>query len=258
MKTTFRIFSLIAIFVGASAHAAFDHSLFDAVLKEHVKHGMVDYAALEDEPRLEQYLEKLATADLSTLESSDEKMAFYINAYNAYTLKLVASAYPTTSIRLIDALGSTTDSTDKASPWKIEFATIAGETLSLDYIEHQILRKDFDDARIHYAIVCAAISCPILRSEAFVAERLDEQLDSQGRWFFTWRNDFDPINKKARLSKILEWFAEDFGGSKEAVLKASLPYLKPTVAKALKGKESEWEISYASYDWTVNSQQNDK
>ena len=214
-----RFFTAIALLFTASAQAAFDHSLLDALLKVHVEHGQVDYAAIADEPKLDQYLEQLANADLGSLESEADKIAFYINAYNAYTLKLVASAYPSTSIRLIDAVGSTTDSPDKASPWKIEFAEIAGETYSLDYIEHEILRKDFDDARIHYAIVCAAISCPILRSEAFVGDRLEEQLDSQGRWFFTWRNDFDVNNKVARLSKILEWFQVDFGGSEEAVLK---------------------------------------
>lgn len=258
MKNMIRFLSAITFLLAASSQAAFDHSLFDSVLKKHVKHGMVDYAALSDEPKLDKYLEKLANADLETLETENDKMAFYINAYNAYTLQLVASAYPTTSIRLIDGVGSTTDATDKASPWKIEFAEIAGKTYSLDYIEHEILRKDFDDARIHYAIVCAAISCPILRSEAFVGDLLDEQLDSQGRWFFTWRNDFDPENKVARLSKILEWFQVDFGGSEEAVLKAALPYLKPKVAQALKGNESEWKVVYASYDWTLNSQETEK
>jgi len=255
MKRYFAIVTCLTIALCERTEAAFDHGLLDAVLKDHVQRGLVDYRAVKEDARLAQYLEQLATADLSLLDTGNEKMAFYINAYNAYTLQLVASAYPTTSIRLIDALGSTADSVDEASPWKIEFAVIAGETYSLDHIEHEILRKDFDgDPRIHFAIVCAAISCPILRSEAFVAERLDEQLESQGKWFFAWRNSFDAKAKTARLSKIIEWFEVDFGGSKEASLKTALPYLEPRLARALEGNEAEWEVVYAAYDWTLNSQ----
>lgn len=249
-------YTLIAFscLLGTVAKADFDHHLLDVVLKEHVKSGMVDYAALKSDDRLDQYLENLAGADLSELKTDNEKMAFYINAYNAYTLKLVTSAYPTTSIRLIDALGSTVDSVDKAQPWKIEFAQIAGETYSLDYIEHEILRKDFQDGRIHFAIVCAAISCPILRSEAFVADRLDAQLESQGKWFFLWKNHFDVAKKEANLSKILEWFAGDFGDSPEEVLAFAIPYVKPQIAEALKGKTQDWKITYATYDWKLNTQ----
>lgn len=243
-----------AVLATTIAHASFDHSLLDALLGEHVKLGMVDYEAVSKDDRLDSYLESLAQADLETLGTEQEQLAFYINAYNAYTLKLVAAAYPTQSIRLISELGKTVDSIEDGKPWKIEFAELGGQTYSLDQIEHQIIRKEYNEPRIHFAIVCAAISCPILRSEAYTGDKLEQQLEAQGRWFFSWRNQFEPATKTARLSKILEWFEGDFGGSKEAVLKFAIPYVNEQTAAALKKDASSWTVSYLGYDWKLNKQ----
>lgn len=247
----FTVSSLLANFVRAEE---FDHSLFDALLKEYVVGGLVDYGNVAKDGRLDMYLETLATADFSQLDTDDERLAFYINAYNAYTIKLISLAYPVKSIRLIGGLGQTVKSMDDASPWKIEFVKIAGKTYSLDYLENGIIRKDFDEPRIHFAIVCAAISCPILRSEAYVAAKLEKQLEAQGRWFFSWRNQFDVKKKEAGISKILEWFRNDFGGTEENVLKYAIPYVNADVAESLKENAKDWDITYQTYDWKLNDQ----
>lgn len=252
-----KIFKYVTIIlISLSTHAAnagFDHSLFDDFLKEHVKVGLVDYENAKQDERLDAYLLKVTQVDLATLGNENERMSFFINAYNAYTIKLVTSAYPVKSIRLINDFGKSTKSFSNAEPWKIRFANIGGKYYSLDEIEHEILLKEFNEPRIHFAIVCAAISCPILRSEAYIGTDLDNQLNAQGRWFFSWRNQFDLSKKQARLSKILEWFADDFGGT-EAILSFATPYVNASTAKSLKEDLKSWSISYQVYDWKLNSQ----
>ncbi|MCH6257139.1 DUF547 domain-containing protein [Puniceicoccaceae bacterium K14] len=254
IKTIKKLTLLLAAYASTLVSASFDHSLFDAVLSDHVKQGLADYAAIAKDSRIDTYLDSLAAADLDNLGSEQEKLAFYINAYNAYTLKLVALAYPTQSIRLIDGLGKVAKSIDDGKPWKIEFADLGGNVYSLDHIEHEILRKEFNEPRIHFAIVCAAISCPVLRNEAYTADKLEHQLESQGRWFFSKRNFFDPKNKIAQLSKILEWFEADFGGSKEAVLKFAIPYVNRQTATSLETSVQDWTVNYLFYDWKLNTQ----
>jgi len=246
-------FALLAFSI-QSIKAGFDHQLFDAFLKEHVKSGLVNYEAAGQDPRLQAYLDKLASADLEAITDKNERLAFFINAYNAYTIQLVVSAYPVNSIRLIKGLGKTVKSYSKAEPWKIRFSKVAGETYTLDEIEHEILRAEFKDPRIHFAIVCGAISCPILRSEAYIGSKIDEQLQSQGKWFFGWRNQFDIETKTARLSKILEWFQDDFGGDKKAILETAQMYVKPATAKALQESPNAWSVDYLAYDWSLNAQ----
>ncbi len=233
--------------------ANFDHSILDDILSDHVMNGLVDYGALKRDDQLDRYLEKLATADLSKIGQSNEELAFWINAYNAYTLKLVAESYPVKSIKLIDTFGGVAESIKEAKPWSIRFATVAGTEYTLDEIEHEILRKKFQDPRIHLAIVCAAQSCPLLRDEAYVASKLDAQLDSQGRWFFGWRNQFDLGKKEARLSRILDWFAEDFGDSQAELLGFASKFVQEDIAKSLIDEPYEWKVSYQVYDWKLNA-----
>ncbi len=245
------IFVLVVVAIlggGEQARAAdFDHRLFDEVLKAHVRSALVDYPALKTDERLPRYLAQLAAADPTTLTTRNEQLAFWINAYNAYTLKLVADHYPVAGIREIKLPGA-------ATPWAAPIAIVGGKPLTLDYIEHEILRKQLHEPRIHFAIVCAALSCPQLRGEAYVADRLDEQLENQGRWFFSWRNQFDVGSKSAGISMILKWFAEDFGGNKEAILRFVAPYTIESVRRSIESAPTLWKVTYLKYDWSLNAQ----
>ena len=228
---------------------AFDHSLFTQVLAEHVDNGLVDYRMIKSDRNFDRYLSKLATTDPSALSSPSEQIAFWINAYNAYTLRLVADAYPVDSIHDIGTGGRIIGHLLKKTPWDIEMAEVGGQKLTLNHIEHEILRKQFTEPRIHFALVCAAVSCPPLRSEAYVAARLDEQLDDQARIFLAdpTKNRFDSSKRRAELSAIFSWFKEDFGGSDGSVLAFVNPYVKPAI-------DAKWALRQTDYDWSLNDQ----
>ena len=235
------------VFWPGSLSASFDHSLYEAVLRTHVSQGLVDYKELKEDLRLDQYLEQLKAADLSDLEGRQDKVAFWINAYNAYTLKLITHYYPVSSITDIREAGY-------ESPWKIPWAHIAGKTYTLDQIENAILRPKWPDPRIHYALVCAAQSCPQLRNEAYTAELLDDQFNEQADWFMRNRNDFDLKKREARLSKIYEWYAIDFGDNHTQTLQTLVPHAEEKVAESLKTEAQEWKVSFIEWDWTLNEQ----
>ncbi len=231
---------------------SFDHGAFDRLLQTHVdEQGRVDYAGLQAdaETALHPYLRQLARTNPSGL-SPQAQLAFWLNAYNAYTLKLVGDHYPVESIKDIKPL-PLPGVPFVNSPFTIRFAEVGGRTYTLDHIEHNIIRRDFDEPRIHFALVCAARSCPPLRREAYTGARLDEQLDAQARAFL-----HDPGKNivaedgPLRLSRIFNWFANDFGEN-EAQRKAFLaPYFDGAVRARL--ERGEGEIEYVGYDWSLN------
>jgi Protein of unknown function, DUF547 len=233
--------------LGVGSVSAFDHSILDSVLKARVSEGRVDYAALSKDPRLDDYLAKLEMADPAGLATRDERLAFWINAYNAYTLKLIVAHYPLKSIRDVPHAGLD-------SPWDIPVAKVGGRVLTLNHIEHVILRKELAEPRIHYAVVCAAVSCPPLRAEAYVAERLDQQIGEQARLFLTKENRFLLKEKRAELSQIFNWFAADFGGKPEAILRSLAPYLDEPIKAALASEAAQWTVVHREYDWALNAQ----
>lgn len=229
----------------ATTARGFDHGVLDALLKERVSAGLVDYAALKTDPRLSAYLEVLAAAEPAALEARAEQLAFWINAYNAYTLKLIADHHPLKSIKDVPHAGV-------ESPWDLPVARVGGRTLSLNHIEHQILRAELKEPRIHYAVVCAALSCPPLRSEAYVAERLEEQLAEQARVFLAKQSRFDGGARRAELSLIFRWFAVDFGTEPAAVLRSLAPHAPAAVRQSLANESERWTVSYLDYDWSLN------
>lgn len=234
------------------ATAAPDDALFTALLQDHVDEGAVDYAAIADDSRLETYLAQLAATDPAKLPDRDAQMAFWINAYNAYTLQLVASVENVRTIREITGLGTRGDA-ESAKPWDQPIATIGGKDYTLNQVEHEIIRPQFGDARIHFALVCAAYSCPQLRSEAYVADRLDEQLDAQGRWFMAHRNEIDPRQRTAGLSQLFNWFAEDFGADQNEILRYAAQFVAhPAAANSLRNEPHRWKVTYLDYDWSLN------
>ena len=165
----------------ASAHRAPvapapDHAAYDRLLKKYVnKKGLVNYKGLKaEEQALNQYLALLSKNPPTASWSKPDQMAFWVNAYNAYTLRLILDYYPLKSIKDI---GPKIKIPLVTTPWAMKFFSIGGEKMSLDQIEHSILRKKFDDPRIHFALVCASISCPALRPEAYTAANIERQLD---------------------------------------------------------------------------------
>ncbi len=246
------VISLIGLITAvASATDAPDDALFTALLQDRIDDIAVDYPGIAQDDRLETYLAQIAETDPADLPSDDARLALWINAYNAYTLKLVASVPSTKTIREITGLG-TKGSQDTAKPWDHVFATVGGTDYTLNQIENEIIRPRFKDARIHFALVCAAYSCPQLRNEAFVAERLDEQLNEQGRLFLQHRNKVDPYTRTAQLSQIFNWFKDDFGSDEKALLRYLADFVEIRTANSLRNEARRWTVSYGEYDWSLN------
>lgn len=229
----------------------FEHTVFTEVLQKFVdEEGMVDYALLKtDRGKLDAYLIKLAQNDPDRLPEL-ERLAFWINTYNAYTLKLVIENYPVRSILRITPLPIP----GKTSAWDLKSVTVGGKSYTLTAVEHEIIRKEFKEPRIHFALVCAAMSCPKLRREAYEGIRLEEQLDDQARVFLNekHKNNLDPKSDTIRLSKIFSWFATDFekhGQTVQQYLSRFFPYED---ALRTKLEKNAFKVSYTYYDWGLN------
>lgn len=230
-----------------------NHASWDALLKKYVNtSGNVDYVAwkrsTQDSQRLDAYLAHLSQADPRKSATRESALAFWINAYNAVTIKGILREYPTTSIR------NHTARLFGYNIWKDLQLIVGGEPYFLEQIEHEILRK-VNEPRIHFAIVCASISCPRLRAEAYMGPTLDAQLADNARDFFANASNFryDPAGNRFYLSSILNWFAEDFGRDQAAQLRAIAPYL-PTLASQQAATTNAVRISYLNYDWGLNDQ----
>lgn len=256
--SAFLLFTAIAGHAAvAGGQASMDHSDYDRLLKQYVDtRGLVDYPALCGGGGLDAYTGRLSAADPHGL-SRDEALAFWINAYNAFTLKVICDNYPLDSIGELHGGGLVLGTVFKTTIWDKKWFAINGERMSLGHIEHEILRKQFDTPRIHFAIVCAAKSCPPLRNEAYAGERIDRQLDDQGRAFLG-RDDlnrFDRDSRTAYLSSIFKWFRKDFGGGQGAILEFVAPYITdPQVEKSLREEPGRWKIKWNEYDWSLNRQ----
>ncbi|MBD2724412.1 DUF547 domain-containing protein [Hymenobacter armeniacus] len=229
-----------------TATAAVDHSAFDKLLKKHVNDkGLVDYKGFKaDEKTFNQYLDLLSKNKPSSSWCKQEQMAYWINAYNAYTIRLILDHYPVESIKDI---GSKIKIPFVTTPWAIKFFSIGGEKMSLDNIEHGTLRKKYDDPRIHFALVCASMSCPRLRNEAYTAAKLDSQLDDQGRDFLN-----NPAKNKigkgsAQLSKYFDWYKGDWTKNGQSVAKWVNKYSTTKM-------DEKTPVSYLDYNWKLNQQ----
>ncbi len=237
------------------APADVDHSAFDRVLRTYVDgEGQVDYARLQQDADsvLTPYLQQLAATDPSNL-SRGEQLAFWINAYNAYTIKLILDHYPVDSINDIKP-GAGPQIPKVNSPFKLDVGEVAGEVRTLDEIEHGIIREDFDEPRIHFALVCAAVSCPRLRREAYEGARLNAQLDEQARVFLhdDRKNVVPAGEEEVQLSRIFKWFDEDFGGSRASIQRFIAPYFEDPVRSRL--ETASYDVDFRTYDWSLNDQ----
>jgi len=240
-----------------------DHGAFTELLEEIVETPLVDYPVLmQHRDRLDRYVDALGRTDMSTLESAstDDQLAFWLNAYNACMLQLVAEHYPIErgSVGLTQRVRNMAASRPDNSVWWIrdvfdgEFCTVAGEERSLDEIEHEIIRPVFQEPRIHFAVNCAAYDCPELREEAYVGDRLDEQLDDQVRRLMETPRHFrieDGNPPTLRVNRVLDWFSEDFGGE-EGIPNFFAPYLSEAERDIV--LRDDIQIDYFHYDWTLN------
>ena len=220
-----------------------DHRIFDELLAKHLKNSAVDYDGFKsDESRLDQYLAVLEQTEIRDLDRN-EQFAFYINAYNAWTIKLILSGYP--GIDSIKDLGSFLK-----SPWKKKIARIDGAVVTLDHIEHDILRPRFKDPRLHFAINCAAYSCPPLYPRAFTGSLLDRQLDEASRLFINNSKRNYLKGNTLFVSKIFKWFGEDFNGDISGFF---LKYAEGELKQNLLATKDSIRIKYLPYDWSLNN-----
>ncbi len=229
-------------FIGADK--APSHELWNSLLKKHVTpDGKVNYKEfIKDSVKLNKYL-KLLTDNPPNEKtwSANEQKAFWINAYNAYTVKLITNYYP---IKSIKDIGSSIQIPFVNTPWDVKFIFIGNDKMDLNNIEHSKLRKKYDDPRVHFAVVCASKSCPVLLNEAYDPEQLDKQLDIQAKTFLkdNFRNKVSPSSPQ--LSKIFDWYKMDFTKDKSLIdyLNNYTPVKINTNAK----------ITYLDYDWGLN------
>lgn len=226
--------------------APVDHSAYDRLLKKHVNaQGLVDYKGFKaDEAAFNQYLALLSKNPPAANWSKADQMAYWINAYNAYTIRLILDHYPLQSIKDI---GSKIQIPFVTTPWAAKFFSIGGEKMSLDNIEHGILRKKFDDPRIHFTLVCASISCPRLRNEAYTAAQLEKQLDDQGRDFLNNPAKNKISKSAAQLSKYFDWYKGDWEKNGQSVVKWVNRYSTTKI-------DDNTKISYLDYNWNLNKQ----
>jgi hypothetical protein len=223
----------LAEFYTESRSVSPDHQPWDELLQKHVSaQGRVDYKALKkDSKKLEAYLETLKKNPVRSDWSRREKMAYWINAYNAFTVKLILDNYPVSSIRDLH----------DGNPWDVQWIKLGEKTYSLNNIENDILRPQFGDARIHFAVNCAARSCPPLRNGAYFPQELDEALDEQTRKFINDPAYNSLSTRQLSLSKIFEWYASDFGKIRDFLNKYADSPIPETAT-----------VVYKEYDWGLN------
>jgi Protein of unknown function, DUF547 len=256
--------AIVGVPAGSSRAAGdgFDHGhgVWDGLLRKHVAWAdgghasRVDYRALATQRApLRTYLAGLSGVSRRDFDAwgRERRLAFLINAYNAYTVELVLTKYP--DLASIRELGSVL-----RSPWKKRFIALFGGEVSLDDIEHGMIRARgaFDDPRIHMAVNCASIGCPALRPEAFTSERLDAQLDDGVSRFLSDRTRNRADAKGLHLSKIFDWYGADFAGKAGSVAAWLAPHADllsddPRTREALRG--ARLELDFLEYDWSLNA-----
>jgi hypothetical protein len=256
----------LLLFANTALASSFDHQNghFTQVLQKHVisyddqRKSAVDYAALAaDDGLLKRYLDSLSAVTATHYQkwNNAQQLAFLVNAYNAFTLQLIVQnidQFASGDAHSIRDLGGFF-----SSPWQQEFFLLLGENRSLDWLEHEKIRVDFTEPRIHAALVCAALSCPKLRTEAFQAELLESQLEDQMVTFLSDRDYHGLDADGLYLSKIFDWYNEDFetGGRRGLLL-----YLQPYATVLTDGQLSQLamttRVRFVDYDWGLNSVDN--
>jgi len=229
-----------------------DHSSWDRLLTTYVhsdKNGLnrVDYAGLKRDGLgdLKKYLKLLQGVDPAKL-SRDEQFAFWTNLYNAKTVEIIIGHYPVNSIRDIRPTNALIP-----GPWREKVLKVAGASLSLDDIEHAILRPIWRDPRIHYVVNCAAVGCPNLADRAYTASALEGMLEKAAHAYINSPRGIRFNGSKAVISSLYDWYGADFGGSAPLIMAHIRKYAGPALADRIAGVPQEQEVDY-EYDWALN------
>lgn len=236
--------------LAARAADAFDqtHARFGRVLTACVTNARVDYAKLKADPaELDAYLKEIAAVPAAEFArwAEGDRLALLLNLYNAQTLRLIITHYPVKSIRDIGALSG--------AAWREPIVRHGGQVMTLDHLEHQLIRVDYREPRIHFALVCAAVSCPPLRAEPFAGARLQAQLDDQARIFLAAAetNRFDAKSGTLHLSPIFKWYEKDFTPSAGSLAAYVKPFLPEAQRNALTDP-AKATVKFTDYDWALN------
>jgi hypothetical protein len=233
--------------------AEVDHAGFDALLRKYVdERGLVAYArwkaSAPDMKALDDYLAKIGCVDLHKSATKPAELAYWINVYNALTLKGILREYPTSSIKNhVSRLGG-------YNIWKDLYVWIDGKGYSLDYVEHQLLRK-MGEPRIHFAVVCASKGCPPLVNKAYTADNLDAMLAANAKRYFAQPANFkaDPGSRTVYISQLIKWYGTDFASAPAEQLRVLRPYIP--YSESLGWFDSGVTVNYLDYDWSLNDQQ---
>lgn len=254
LLTTSLILLSACLAMTKAAAETFDHqhSTFSSLLADVVvvqgHQSRVDYPKLIGQRvRLDQYLASLSSVSRTEFDafSSDQQLAFLINTYNGYQLRQVIDNYPLKSIKDVGSFFS--------SPWSKDFFKLFYEPASLNFVEHELIRQLFKEPRIHFAVNCASISCPPIQPEAFVASSLDAQLDAAAVNFLSDRQANYLDGNTLYLSKIFDWYEEDFGGSVVTFVSGFWPELLQESASGVAQNPAKLKVAYAPYDWNLNA-----
>jgi hypothetical protein len=248
------ILIMVSLWIVFSAHQkayadAFDHSKFDLILKQYVNdEGLVDYNGIAKDPRFGEYMESLKSAQTDNM-SRNGRLAFWIDAYNAVTIDRVIKWRPKKSVRETIIPGVWTSTKFFTTRDHI----VAGRRLSQDDIENEILRRQFQDPRIHFAIVCASLGCPTLPGFAYTGENVQSKLEEETRSYINSPRGtrMDRSGNTLFLSKLFDWYAGDFKAQSGSVLNFIKPYLAPETLGFLK---QDPKISFIHYNWALNAQ----
>ncbi len=235
-----------SISLPASQASPPSHQAFTTLLQKYVdEQGMVDYKGLlQDREQLKAYLKTLENNPPNPQKWTEaEQLAYWINAYNAYTIHLILEYYPLESIKDI---GSSIQLPFVNSPWDIKFINIKGKTFDLNNLEHNIIREEFNEPRIHFALVCAARSCPKLRQQAYTAAQLDAQLSQQAKDFLSNSSKNKISGQQVQLSPLFNWYQGDF--TRQGSLIDFLNRYSPLTI------QPDADISYLEYNWSLNEQ----
>lgn len=241
------------------AATAAPDAAYDTLLARYVRPRadgltLVDYArwhaSTPDRAALDAYIAALAARTPASM-ARGEAMAFWGNLYNAITLKVILDRYPVQSIRDIKSAGGWFDFKSYTGPWRETRVKVEGKALSLDMIEHEIMRPTFKDPRVHYVVNCASIGCPNLMPRAWHAQTLEEDLDAAARAYINHPRGVTVLaNGSLRVSSIYKWFSADFGGEDKHVIDHFRRYAAPALAARL---SAEVRIAEDSYDWSLNA-----
>ncbi|MDH5325586.1 MAG: DUF547 domain-containing protein [Gammaproteobacteria bacterium] len=252
------LFSINApVFAGDFDH---EHKVWDQLLRQYVQdHGAfsgVNYRLWKQQPQaLEQYLAGLSKVNKKQFQAwtPPQRLAFLINAYNAFTVKLILQHYPVKSIKDIGSFFR--------SAWKIRFFRLFQADTHLDEIEHRLIRgaEDFSEPRIHFALVCASIGCPKLQPQAYTAARLETMLESGAKAFLgdRSRNRYSAQEDRLLISSLFKWYGKDFDKTHGSVARFIAPYLSDGAPLQQRIAEGQVPIDYLAYDWALNEAKGD-